>query len=311
MFASAVVVVALVAVVLPAALVGLVLWVVRRAHDADGAPARAARRHELVVSTVATSAAVVCTIVLVAQPVVGPGWAPAPGTLQAVAPFAVALVFCTVRAVGEQTWPRPGGQVRSAPLVRRTVRSLGGVRLRLALATAGGLGLVLIACGLTADPTGRAFPTGPAAFPDGGVVTGASGPYPGWPYGVPMLLGLVVTVVATLLTLRTITRRPPLHGVPAPDDDAVRATSAARLLGAVQLCLGVALGATLAVAGNAVRVGGEGLAINGAPTGGLVALGVALSLAGVAVAVASVVTAILAAWPRTPRRAATSTLAAA
>ncbi|GAA1984268.1 hypothetical protein GCM10009718_22040 [Isoptericola halotolerans] len=298
MFAGGVVAIAMVAVILPAALVGLVLWLVRRAHDDGGAPARSARRHELLVSTVATSAAVVSTVLLVAQPVVWSGWAPAPGLLQAMAPFAVALVFCSVRTVGERTWPRPRGQVRSAPLARRTVRSLGGVRLSLLLATAGGLAVVLVVCGLTADPTGRAFPTGPATVPDGGVVEGASGPYPGWPYAVPMLLGIAVAVAATLVTLRTITRRPPLHDVPPPADDAVRATSAARLLGAVQLCFGLALGLTLAVSGSAVRSGGRGLVLNGADDAGLVALGVALSVVGAAVALAAVVAAVLAAWPR-------------
>ncbi|MFC8596857.1 hypothetical protein [Isoptericola sp. NPDC057191] len=294
-----VLVAATVAVVLPAALVALVLWLVTRRPSDDGGPVRAARRHELMVSSVALGASAVCAILLAAQPVVWPGWAPAPGLLQAVAPFTVALVFCAVRAVGERTWPRPSGEVRAAPLSRRTVGSLGGARLRVALGTAGVFAVVLVACGLTADASGRAFPTGPVALADGGVLTGASGPYPGWPYGVAMLLGLAATVVATWAALRSIVRRPPLHGVPAAHDDAVRATSAARLLGAVQLCLGVGLGATLAVSGNAVRSGGRNLLLNGAPDHGLVALGTILTVLGLAVAVASVVAGLLAARPHT------------
>ncbi|MFD6179137.1 MULTISPECIES: hypothetical protein [unclassified Isoptericola] len=297
MFAG-VLVAALVAVALPAVLVALVLWLVTRRSSDDGGPARAARRHELLVSSVALGAAVVCAVVLLAQPVVWPQWAPAPGLLQAVAPFSVALVFCAVRAVGERTWPRPRGEVRSAPLTRRTVGSLGGARLKAVLATAGAFAVVLVACGLTADGSGRAFPTGPVTMAGGGVLTGSSGPYPGWPYGAAMLLGLAATLAATWATLRAIVRRPPLHGVPAAHDDAVRATSATRLLGAVQLCLGVGLGVTLAMGGSAVRSGGENLLLNGTPDHGLVALGTTVTVLGLAAAVASIVVGLLAARPR-------------
>ncbi|MFE6970962.1 hypothetical protein [Isoptericola sp. NPDC057653] len=304
MFGDGVLLAVLVVVVLPPTLVALLVWlVVRRTPDDGGGPARAARRHELLVSSVAVIAAVVCAALLLAQPVVWPTWAPAPGLLQAVAPFSVALVFCAVRAVGERTWPRPRGEVRSAPLARRTAGSLGGARLRGILATAAAFAVVLVICGLTADTSGRAFPTGPVTLPGGGVLTGTSGPYPGWPYGAAMLLGLGTTVAATGVALRAIVRRPPLHGVPAAHDDAVRATSAARLLGGVQLCLGVGLGATLAMSGNAVRSGGESLLLNGAPAHGLVAVGTVLTVAGLAVAAASVVVGLLAARPRTARPA--------
>lgn len=304
MFGGLVLVMVLVVVVVPALLVGLVLWLVSRSTSDDGgAPARAARRHELLVSSVAVLAAVVCTVVLLAQPVAWPGWASAPGVLQAITPFSVALVLCVVRAVGEQTWPRPRGEVRSAPLARRTIWSLGGARLRIVLVTAAALAVALVVFGATADPTGRAFATNPVTLPDGSVVSGASGPYPGWPYGLPMLLGLALAVAATFVALGSITRRPPLHGVPARHDDAVRATSAARLLGAVQLCLGVGLGGALAVGGAAIQSRGQNLLLDELPTHGLVAVGGGVALLGIAVVVASGIAGLLAAWPRAARHA--------
>ncbi|MCK9795972.1 hypothetical protein M1843_19680 [Isoptericola sp. 4D.3] len=303
MWGGGIVVVGIVAVAGVAALA----WVMARfasqlPADDGGGSARAARRHETIMSAVALAAAAGCASLLLAQPVMWPGWAPAPGVLQALTPFAVALAFCAVRAVGERTWPRPAGEVRTAPLTRRTVRSLGGVRLTLVLVTAGVLAIALVAFGVTADPTGRAFATAPVTLPDGGTVSGSAGPYPGWAYGAPMLAALAVTLAATLATLTAIVRRPPLHGVPAPHDDAVRATGAARLLGGVQVCLGVALGGTVALGGSAIRSTGHALLLNGAAPLGLGALGVAVGLTGVAIALASVVAGLLAASARPARQ---------
>ena len=305
---AVVVLVGLIWVLLPAVLVWVVLLLTsRRATDDGGDLARAARRHENLMSWVALAAAAVCAVVLVVQPVVRPGWAPAPGTLQAMAPFSVALVFCAVRAIGERTWPRPAGEVRAAPLGRRTVRSAGGARLVGVLATAALLAVTLVVCGVTADTSGRAYAAGPVALADGGVATVAAGPYPGWPYGATMLLGLVLTVLATFAALRCVVRRPPLPAVPALHDVAVRATGAARLLGAVQVCLGVALAGTLFVAGSAVRSTGEDLARTDTPEyadGALLgSVGQAAIVAGLLVAVASVVVGLLAWRARAARGA--------
>ncbi|MFI2101731.1 hypothetical protein ACH436_00430 [Isoptericola sp. NPDC019693] len=313
---AVVVLVGMVWVVLPAFLVWFVLLLTsRRTTDDGGDPARAARRHEALMSWGAFAAAAVCAVALAAQPVVWPGWAPAPGLLQAMAPFSIALVFCAVRAIGERTWPRPAGEVRAAPLGRRTARSVGGARLVVVLVTATLLAVTLVVCGITADASGRAYATGPVTLPDGGVTTGSSGPYPGWPYGAPMLLGIVATVLATLLALRAVVRRPPLHGVPAPHDDAVRATSAARLLGAVQVCLGVALAGTLFIAGSAVRSRGESLVYDGGPVqlgATLGSVGQAAIVAGLVIAVTSVIAGLLAARrrPARPRTIVATTAAA-
>ncbi|MDO8150936.1 hypothetical protein [Isoptericola sp. b408] len=285
------------AAAVPALLVSAVLWFRRRPTDV-GEPTLAARRHEVLVSTAALLAAAVCAGALLAQPVTWQPGTPAPGLLQALTPCAVAATFAAVRGVGELTWPRPRGEVRSAPLRRRTARTLGGARLRLMVMTAGCLAATLVGFGLTADPTGRAFPTGPVALADGGTLSGATGPYPGWPYGGPLLVAVLITLGVTGLALATIVRRPPLHGVPGHHDDAVRATSTARLLGAVQLCLGVTLGGVLAVGGMALRNAGSSLLLNGASPHGLVAVGTALALAGGAILLASVVAGLVTVAPR-------------
>ncbi|MFE5310480.1 hypothetical protein [Isoptericola sp. NPDC056573] len=290
------------------ALVGLVRrFAAQHPADDGGEAARAARRHEATMSAIALGAAAVTALTLVTLPVTWPDRASAPGLAQTLAPFAVALVFCAVRAVGERTWPRPAGEVRTAPLGRRSVRSLGGARLVAVLATAGAVVAALVATGLTADPTGRAFSTGPVALPDGGTIAGSSGPYPGWAYGVPMLLGLAVALGATLVALTAIVRRPPLHGVPARHDDAVRATSAARLLGAVQVCLGLALGGTLMLAGSAVQSQGHHLLLDDVPTQGLVSIGAVVGFSGVAIALASLVAGLFAASARPASPTAPST----
>lgn len=288
-------------IVVPAVIAGLVIWLVSRGRTDDGgAPASAARRHELLVSSLAVLAAAVAAVVLVAQPVSWPSWAPAPGVLQALTPFGVATVFALVRAVGEATWPRPHGEVRAAPLTRRTPWSLGGARLKGVVVTAAALVIGLVLAGVTADETGRAFATPPVTLPDGGAVSGSSGPYPGWAYGLPMLAGLVVAAVTTWLALTSITRRSPLAAVAAAQDAAVRRTSADRLLAGVQLCLGTAFAASAWMAGNAVLSRGLSIEANGYPVEdrALVIAGVALMVAAAAVAITSGVVALLALWSR-------------
>src|SRR5690625_6995478 len=88
----------------------------------------------------------------------------------------------------QYTWPRPVGHIRQASLRRRSIRQLAGRRAVLLLATAAVLTCALAIFGLTADDSGRAVPhliTSEAAAQ--GSLGGASGPYPGWPYALPLL----------------------------------------------------------------------------------------------------------------------------
>jgi hypothetical protein len=303
--------------IVPALLAALVLWAVGRRRVDDGAAAGAALRHESWIAVASTLVAVATTAAALSVPVT---WSAAllrgddvPDAVMAVgpfavalAPFAVALAYCAVRAAGELTWPRPRGAVRSAPLTRRTLRDLGGPRLRWLLASAALLIVTLVVAGLTATPDGASVPHPVRTMPDGSVLTGASGPYPGWAYGVPLLVGLALTLLATAGTLRIVARRTPLSEVPRAHDDAVRCTSAARILAGVQLCVGattafvlLVMGASLANAGASVSTDGESF-----HTPGLVALAVGLAVVGVVVGIASIVGAVTAAVRPRPEGAA-------
>lgn len=220
----------------------------------------AARRHERLVSVVA---AAVTVAALATLPLVLPRLTTStttPGVLVGVAPVAGGLLHLALRAAGELTWPRPRGSVRNAPLARRTARALGGARLT-ALVTTTVLGTAaVVTWGLTAADDGRSVARTPFVDDLGGVVTGASGPYPGWPYGAPLLVTLALLLVATLGVLRLVARRPPVADLPAADDDALRRTSAARVLGGSQLCGAAGLAGYALVAAVSLRSAEHGAA---------------------------------------------------
>lgn len=248
------------------------------------AVARAARRHEAVVSACAAAASVGVVVLLVASPLtpwttVAAWHGAAPGVPFFTAPLLGAVAFCLVRALGEALWPRPAGAVRRAPLVRRTVPDLGGWRLRVLTGTVAA-GLVAVGVfGATAEPDGRSVAHPVRVDESGGLITGASGPYPGWAYGVPVALALVLALAAALLALRSVTRRAPLALLPAEHDDAVRRTSAARVLAGAQLWAGLAVGAMALVAAVSLRSAEHPLASSAAAL-----LGAACALGSVGVA---------------------------
>ncbi|PZR54235.1 hypothetical protein DNL40_04790 [Xylanimonas oleitrophica] len=253
---------ALLALVLLAAVLGLasVLVASQRRGPAAHAPAVAvaARRHETLVSLAAVLASVATVLAITSAPFAsGPlhGTVPGPpGGLEATSPFVGAVVLCLVRALGERTWPRPRGVLRSAVLVRRTVADVGGWRLRTFLATVLVTAAALVVFGLTARPDGRSVAS-PNVLDEHGAVVGwgASGPYPGWAYGVPLLVALGLALAAVLVVLGVVTRRPPLALVPAEHDDAVRRTSAARVLAGAQAWAGSGAGLVMLVAASALH----------------------------------------------------------
>ncbi len=114
------------------------------------------------------------------------------------------------------------------------------------------LAVALVIFMLTADKTGRAVPLLITSEAAAGIVGGASGPYPGTPYAVPMLLGLVLVVAGTLWVLHLVARRPAVSGTLPGDDLGLRRTSARRILGGVQLFVGGGAAAVLLVAGLAL-----------------------------------------------------------
>ncbi|WP_165362496.1 bacteriorhodopsin [Promicromonospora panici] len=236
---------------LPVLIVALVVLLVARRggppHDLD-ATVVAARRHETRISAVAATTSIVMVLALW---VAAATWGE-PGVLLGVAPFTAALTFSLARALGEARWPRPTGEVRSAPLVRRSLRDQGGWRLTLFASTVAGFFVVLVVFGLTAADDGRSV----ERVLDAGRETHSAGPYPGWAVGVPVLLVLALAVGATLVALRAVTRRPPIGLLPPEQDDAIRRTSAARELAGAQLWVGLGAAAYLAFAAGALlRVG--------------------------------------------------------
>jgi hypothetical protein len=251
-----------------------------RPQNTPAATLVAARRHENLTSALALAGGlVVAVLLLTADGTALPG---PPGGLTAVSLLGAALAALLVHAGGELTWPRPAGAVRHASLRRRTMRAIGGRRAALLAATAALAALAIALFGLTADATGRAVPHPVTSDAAGGYVTGASGPYPGWAYGLPLLAALAVVLAVCAAVLRLVVRRPAVAGTRQEDDLALRRTSARRILGAVQLFVGGTLAAVLLVAAAALGNAGWPVAAWGA--GGLsVLVGIAsLVVAGTA-----------------------------
>jgi hypothetical protein len=236
-----------VALGLPVLVVALIaLLVAQRSgppRDLD-ATVVAARRHETRISAVAATASIMVALALWIAAV---SWGE-PGVLLGVAPFSAALTFCLARAAGEARWPRPSGEVRSAPLVRRSLRDQGGWRLPLFVGTVAGLVVVLVIFGLTAADDGRSV----ERVVDAGLESHGAGPYPGWALGVPVLVVLALAVGATVVALRAVTRRPPIGLLSPEQDDVIRRTSAARVLAGAQVWVGLGAAGCLAFAAGAL-----------------------------------------------------------
>jgi hypothetical protein len=146
--------------------------------------------------------------------------------------------------------------VRSAPLVRRSVRDQGGWPLPLFLATVGTLAVALVGLGFNAADDGRSVERTVVHAGGAGVETHGAGPYPGWEFGVPVLLLLPFVVGGLFVGLRAVTRRPPIGLLSPAQDDAIRRTSAARVLAGAQVWVGLGAAGHLAFAAGALlRVG--------------------------------------------------------
>lgn len=204
-----------------------------------------ARRHAAVVAGVAWAALVAG---MVALPSVAPSGTTG-GVVLGAAPAVAGLAFLLVAAVGERTWPAPAGAVRRAALVRRTAAGVAPRGLLVTLAATGAtLLVVLVATGLTAAPDGRTV-----ALELDIDLTTAAGPYPGPPYAVPLGVGAVLVLLATLGVLHLVARRPAVPEVSPADDAALRSASAGRVLAGALLVVGGTLAGVLLTAGTALR----------------------------------------------------------
>lgn len=227
-------------VVLLAVVLGVLVWDARRTPTPSQSTLRA-NRHATLASVVGVAVMVVLlTWLFTGVALVASG---RDGRVVATLPALAGASLLVAQAVGQLTWPRPSGMLREAELARRTVADVAPlVPRRLVFAWAGAALLLLVVFGLVAD--------GPRTLTrEASRYTEAIGPYPGWYYGLPMGLAIVVTVVATELVLRLITLRPAVVGVSAEWDLHLRRRSARHTTRGVQLVLAVTTAGILVAAG--------------------------------------------------------------
>lgn len=227
-----------------AALVLVVVAVVattsaRTVRDGEGRPAlsasTAARDHARRVHVAAWCALVAAAAVMATVSQGARGLEA--GRITGLVLAAGGLAFLAVSALGELTWPRPTGSVRTASLTRRTVADVTPRPAGTLLATVTALLVVaLVTGGLTALDDGRSY--GRTEVVDGVVQTWASSPYPGWFYAVPLLLAAGAILAAALLCLVLVARRPAISDATAAWDLALRRLSAQRALRGATFTLG-------------------------------------------------------------------------
>lgn len=142
-----------------------------------------------------------------------PEWLGLPLFIAPGAGLAIALVAFGIASDGSRRKYLP---VRSANLTTRTVGSYlsRSSRRKLALLTAGVVVLVLIG-GLTSSPDDSGFHR--AFTVHSAVQSTTAGPYPGWFYGVPLLLTLPLLALGTWVALRRVRLLPAITTDPARD----------------------------------------------------------------------------------------------
>lgn len=179
----------------------------------------------------------------------------ATGVVPALLPLAVAILVVGVLLLGERAWPRPAGEVRTAPLTHRTLGSTSPTWLRrLTLGWAAALLVLLVTCGIVGDGT-----TVTAVSSDAdSAVASSSGPFPGWPYGLPTLAVAAGLLALTWVALTTIRRRPAVVTLTATADEELRRHSSARVLRVTQAALGLTLAGNAFFAGTAIGSVGSG-----------------------------------------------------
>lgn len=254
-------------------------------------------RHAAMPAAVA-AAVLLLGLVLVVAGVVGIGLvgprALLSGRLVAALPLAAALAFLLVHAVGEVTYPRPTGDVRTAGLQVRTPADVAPAHLwRAVHAWAALLGVALA--------LGAATATGPRHLDrvvEGWISRGQ--PYPGSWYGVPLAAGTVLVLLATHAVLHLVAARSAVSGVDHAWDLALRRRTAARVLRGVQLILALTLAGVLLLASVGLRLAAWPMPTlgEGSASPALAATGWCLAVAALVVAVTGVVLAVRRGTPR-------------
>lgn len=269
-----------------ATVVIVVVLVVGRSSAPDPSQAAAAaRRHAGGVSAIAWLGLV---LALVLGPALsGTVRGPAQGVLLGLVPTVAGVLFVGVHAVGELTWPRPTGTVRRAGLDRRTTADVAPRGLRGFLWGWTALVLVLAVVGGAVATGGRQVSR---VVEDGGM---SAGPFPGWFYGLPLLVACLVVAAATEAVLHVVASRPAVVDAQPRWDLALRQLSAHRVLRGAQLVVGLTAAGVLLYGGLAVRNISHALVEDGATSLPHLVIGtIALALA-VVVGLTTVVVAVL------------------
>lgn len=247
----------------------------------------AAERHARRVTLVAW-ALLVPVPVLVTNAVTPQLHGTATGAYLGVVPAVAGGTFLLVQLVGELTWPRPDGPVRRAPLVHRSARDVLPCVLTALTATwTLLLGALLVTAALTAGADGRSLT---AAHADG--TTSTASPFPGWYYGRVIVTATAAVLLLCLAVLALVVRRAAVADTDPADDQALRRTSARRLLAGVQLVIAWTLAGCLFFATITVRNAGPAwtATLGSGASSVLLAAGM---LGALAIAVAAVVVAVV------------------
>jgi hypothetical protein len=250
MFAGLVLVVPLLLLLAAGTVVLVVLAATRRPDAGLPSEVAAARRHGVVTSVLAVVFVLLSPAVLwpVLSQVV-PG-----GFLLGVLPLLGAIGAQAVLLVGERTWPRPQGTMRTALVRPRSV----GMFLRggWARLTAGAVAAlaVVIATGryLGRNDNGHSIHTVDYA-PDGAMTERMASPFPGWDYGLPQTVALLVLLALLALVLRAVTGRPAVVTADAATDLLLRRASAARTYRVTSFAVLLTLAGDLFFAGTSMQ----------------------------------------------------------
>ncbi|WP_336026540.1 hypothetical protein [Geodermatophilus sp. FMUSA9-8] len=231
--------------------------------------ARHARRTSAFAVLAGLIAALGCGVVCLSL-LTGPGVF---GRVLLLIPLAAGVAHAVVLALGELAWPRPGGDIRRAALVRRGL--FDAAPRGLVRAAAAGLGVtvaVLFLGALAADHTGRTLTVGGLAA--------RLGPFPGLHYGGPVAAGLLVLVLTTAVALHVVAQRAAVATAEPEVETVLRRASAHRVLRGTTAAVLALAAELLLMVGSTLR---EAVALTGpaAPAG--------IGVTGVAVLIAAAV----------------------
>lgn len=258
-----------------AMVVVIVVLVLARSTAPLTAEVATARRHGVITSGAATAVLMMVPVGLAFLSVLGFGRIE---QILGVLPLVSSAAAMGALLVGELTWPRPSGATRTAVLADRSVRLLlTGSWARVTAASATLLVATILVGGLLAEATGRTIAND---VPTSRGVEHTAGPFPGWHYGLPQAVSMLVALGLLALVLRAADRRAAVVRADLETDRLLRRASAARAYRTAVLGLLLTAGGDLLLGGMAayrVHEGPAELAATAAAVLGLAVGGAAIA----------------------------------